>query len=91
MKTIDPYLLLGITIIFILLTIYLFYQLNLKKSKGKNLNKQLEDLNSELDLNTKTLENVKDELIKARSEKAHLIDLEKKRKIIERKRRKSKN
>ena len=82
MKTLDPYLFLGLTILFILLSIYFYYQLSIKKSKGKNLNKQLGDLSSELDLNTKTLESVKNELIQAKREKAHLIDLEKREKSL---------
>tara|TARA_R110001583_G_scaffold171175_1_gene324716 strand:- start:331 stop:1728 length:1398 start_codon:yes stop_codon:yes gene_type:complete len=65
----NPTLLLFTSILFLISTIYYFYQLKLKKNKGKTIDKELKD-------NILKLKNKEQEIEKLNLEKAHLIELE---------------
>jgi len=71
----NPIIFLSTSILFLISTLYFFYQLKLKKTKSKTLNTELKDI-------TLDLKNKETELENLNIEKAHLIELEKSEKQL---------
>jgi len=71
----NPTFLLLTTICFLVFTLYLYYQLNLKKTKGKKLSQSIDMMSSALEEKTKRLEDSNIELEVVKKENAKVIEL----------------
>lgn len=72
----------ALTIIFISLSIYLFFKLKIKKSKGKSLNKTNEAIGEKIIENKKILMNIENEVENKNQDLQYLIELEKNKNLI---------